>query len=59
MKVSLKNLVNRIETDEKLLEKNPQNKEILQNRITKSKELSPISERILQLSVISSGSMST
>ena len=39
MKVSLKNLVNRIETDEKLLEKNPQNKEILQNRITKSKEL--------------------
>ena len=37
--VTLENLVNRIEIDTKLLKEHPENKEILERRITKTNEM--------------------
>lgn len=38
-KVTLQNLVNRIELNEKLLKEHPENKEMLERRIAETKEL--------------------
>ena len=39
MNVTLKNLVNRLNTNEKFLKEHPENKEFLERKITETKEL--------------------
>lgn len=39
MQVTLQNLVNRIELNEKLLKEHPENKEMLERKIAETKEL--------------------
>ena len=39
MKVTLRNLVNRLNTNEKFLKKHPENKEMLERKIAETKEL--------------------
>ena len=39
MNVTLKNLVNRLNTNEKFLKEHPENKELLERKITETKEL--------------------
>jgi len=46
MKITLANIVNRIETDMGLLQKHPESKEMLEKRIAENKEL--IVECVLQ-----------